>query len=365
MNRVCNTVLLIMLLGFVIGNLPFAVYGINLEQRKDIENQISELIIQLNFLKDRLRQERKTIVRFNSVLSRGSTGVEVKLLQQYLNQERSTQVALFGPGSPGQETEVYGVATEQAVARLQRNLGIEQTGSFNNETRIVINGKSRTHLVRSSNEDLKDTEVVQNSNSIPLGDSVRFEYLDQDDLVTLIDSIEETYRVDLPAIQQGRSVNVQNSEDIMQGIMNGVNSVGSLVEAVLSQPFGGTVRLSYIPGITCSCVNPAYFPNIALFIAPIIQLENVSNRSNSLIRRDIHLAFFPNVTDLFGLDLFSKSYLYHTWAIPGVRASGTYYDSVRLTCMVQAPQGLCVPHPTIGRIDGMIRMIGSSMLPRF
>lgn len=48
----------------------------------------------------------------------GSRGADVKALQQYLNR-KGFIVASSGPGSPGQETELYGGLTASAVRRLQ------------------------------------------------------------------------------------------------------------------------------------------------------------------------------------------------------------------------------------------------------
>lgn len=61
------------------------------------------------------------------ILKRGSRGKEVKVLQEYLNQNGSI-VAQTGPGSPGRETEVFGPATEAAVKRWQKVNGLKDDG---------------------------------------------------------------------------------------------------------------------------------------------------------------------------------------------------------------------------------------------
>lgn len=52
-------------------------------------------------------------------LSLGSTGDDVKKLQQFLNIASTTHIANVGPGSPGHETTRYGIQTKIAVAKLQ------------------------------------------------------------------------------------------------------------------------------------------------------------------------------------------------------------------------------------------------------
>lgn len=52
-------------------------------------------------------------------LSSGATGMDVMKLQQFLNADPDTRVAVSGAGSAGMETEYYGPATGAAVAKFQ------------------------------------------------------------------------------------------------------------------------------------------------------------------------------------------------------------------------------------------------------
>ena len=60
-------------------------------------------------------------------LERGMSGQEVRELQQFLNKAGFT-VASTGAGSPGNETEFFGPATEAAVKKYQSSMGIVSSG---------------------------------------------------------------------------------------------------------------------------------------------------------------------------------------------------------------------------------------------
>lgn len=61
------------------------------------------------------------------ILKKGSKGKEVKILQEFLNQN-GFRVASTGPGSPGKETEMFGPATDAAVKRFQKANGLKDDG---------------------------------------------------------------------------------------------------------------------------------------------------------------------------------------------------------------------------------------------
>ncbi len=62
---------------------------------------------------------------FNRNLSLGAKGTDVKCLQALLNMDTTTQVAVFGVGSKGQETEYFGGLTRTAVIKFQNKYAAE------------------------------------------------------------------------------------------------------------------------------------------------------------------------------------------------------------------------------------------------
>ena len=66
---------------------------------------------------------------FTTTMKVGMTSADVKRLQQILNSDSDTQIAVSGVGSPGNETEYFGNLTSEAVKKFQKKYGIVSSGT--------------------------------------------------------------------------------------------------------------------------------------------------------------------------------------------------------------------------------------------
>ncbi|MEI6296840.1 MAG: hypothetical protein WCO84_04320 [bacterium] len=78
----------------------------------------------------------------------GSVGEDVLKLQRFLNSDASTMIAMVGPGSFGNELNIYGNLTKRAVVRFQEKYAkdilspfglLKGTGSVGVSTRAKLN----------------------------------------------------------------------------------------------------------------------------------------------------------------------------------------------------------------------------------
>lgn len=103
-------------------------------------------------------------------LSVGMSGADVKLLQQFLNQ-RGYTVSETGPGSAGNETEVFGSQTQVALAQFQAAEGISPAaGYFGPTTRAAVASKSLVMLratIKNSDADQGIESVITESDVAP------------------------------------------------------------------------------------------------------------------------------------------------------------------------------------------------------
>ncbi len=79
---------------------------------------------------------------FSKDLSKGMTSQDVRVIQEILNLDSRTLVTPTGPGSRGNETRFFGIATREALKRFQalfiEYIGIAN-GKFNSKTRTTMN----------------------------------------------------------------------------------------------------------------------------------------------------------------------------------------------------------------------------------
>lgn len=117
---------------------------------------VSELQMQLQALQSQLNQMQISApvssvcagVSFSRNLNVGASGADVKCLQQLLNRDSETRVAVAGMGSAGFETMLFGPATKSAVIKFQEKFRTEilvpsglsrGTGMVGLATRIKLN----------------------------------------------------------------------------------------------------------------------------------------------------------------------------------------------------------------------------------
>src|SRR3989344_3678580 len=107
----------------------------------ELQAQINALMAQLNALQAPASGTPAVCagVTFTRNLTIGSTGSDVKCLQALLNTQASTQVAVSGAGSPGNETSYFGGLTLAAVKIYQAQKGWTPANQVGPLTRAALN----------------------------------------------------------------------------------------------------------------------------------------------------------------------------------------------------------------------------------
>lgn len=117
----------------------------NAQSAADLQAQIAQLLAQIQQLQAQLNTAQgggsmMTSYNWTRDLTVGSTGDDVKALQQYLN-SHGAQVAASGAGSPGNESSYFGSLTRAALAKWQAANGVSPAaGYFGPITRAKIAG---------------------------------------------------------------------------------------------------------------------------------------------------------------------------------------------------------------------------------
>lgn len=117
--------------------LPVVVQGATAEE---LQAQITSLLSQIQALQAQLgtAQGSTSVPTITRDLTVGSTGDDVKSLQQFLNAQGYT-VAVSGVGSAGNETTYFGSLTQVALGKYQAAKGISPTaGYFGAKTRAYL-----------------------------------------------------------------------------------------------------------------------------------------------------------------------------------------------------------------------------------
>jgi hypothetical protein len=103
---------------------------------------------------------------FTKSLQMGSRDQEVRRLQQILNSDTRTVVAQSGVASPGNETDMYGTATRDAVKKFQalfiEYIGVAN-GVFGPKTRTVMNAVCNSEYYTSGKGQVYSEVTTQNT----------------------------------------------------------------------------------------------------------------------------------------------------------------------------------------------------------
>ncbi len=107
----------------------------NAQSVTDLQSQINALLSQISALQAQLASGSSSSAgnvkcTFTRDLTVGSTGADVKCLQQYLNDGGNSSVSLSGAGSKGLETMTFGPRTMAAVAKWQAANGLSPAAGF-------------------------------------------------------------------------------------------------------------------------------------------------------------------------------------------------------------------------------------------
>jgi len=121
--------LLVSVLGAVIAVGAAPAYG---QTVAELQAQISALLAQIQALQSQLTQTTgggTAVYSWTRDLTLGSTGDDVKALQQFLNGQGFT-VSSSGAGAPGSESTYFGAKTKAALAKFQAAKGISPAAGY-------------------------------------------------------------------------------------------------------------------------------------------------------------------------------------------------------------------------------------------
>lgn len=200
----------------------------------------------------------KCLFSWEQNLAVGSIGYDVLMLQKFLNTDSRTQLAQFGPGSPGQESQYFGPITKAAVIRFQNiyaanvlhPIGLTQgTGYVGSMTRAFLSARcADKNMTKSDNHNVIETSVNTQEQE---GDPEEVKETQDVDEVSVESTEEEVYK-------EEQVVNKREATTVDSSIKTITNGDGEAVKTIFEMSFtlsaiGDTM---YIPfGATRNVAN--------------------------------------------------------------------------------------------------------------
>lgn len=196
--------------------------------RAELEATIASLLAQVQQLQALLeaRQSATPSINLTRNLSLGMTGSDVKALQQFLNTDPATTVALSGIGSKGNETTYFGPATQAAVIKFQNKYRSEVlspaglvngTGYVGPSTRAKINQlatqhtqtqtQSQTQTQTQSQTQTNDNDQQTEATISEEGDIVVTRGSEHTSTLELTGDYDEIYSVQIKAEDSAMTIN--------------------------------------------------------------------------------------------------------------------------------------------------------------
>lgn len=175
MKNLIKTSLIAGALALIVVSVSMPVASAEAQTLADLQAQIQLLLVRIQQLQNQASGQttnQASISLFRN-LGEGMSGADVRALQQFLNSDPMTVVAVSGPGSKGYETMFFGPATKAAVIKFQNKyrlqvlapVGLSQgTGFVGPATRSYVNSLGVTNQPSTPTTNKPTTNKPSNQN---------------------------------------------------------------------------------------------------------------------------------------------------------------------------------------------------------
>jgi len=224
-------------------SLPFAVPAVHAQTAADLQAQLAVLLQQVQLLQAQLAAQQGGSIytapyaygqySFSRTLSVGSTGTDVRQLQQFLSAQGYT-VTVYGGGTSEINSSYFGPFTQLALSKWQIAHGITASGNFDEQTRQQVTTASGstytnynpTYPYTYSNSAL----TVQLTNANPSGNGISYTYYNG---------------THIPVMRL--SFTAGSASDVVVNSLNFTQSGSTGVQGSAYLSFGNAPVSSYIP----------------------------------------------------------------------------------------------------------------------